>query len=719
VSVVAPGDRGWSLCSHNTQLFQGCADIDHGSNPPPIWAAGGTSASAPETSGTAALVMSAYAKTHNGSMPAPQLVKQIIVSTAQDLGAPGEHQGAGLVNTLKAVQLAESINGGTPAGNSLLVRQTSLNATVDAGESSKFQVNVTNGGSGPQTVTPSIIGNPSPTGPSDTGSVTLSSSSPTFIDGEGNTDFYALHTFTVPQGADYLNGDITWNALPTEANQAGTAVYETLFDPAGQVAAYSLLGSDHGGLGHVEVRQPDAGTWTAVIFTVDNGTASPKSPVYNGAVQFAYSTENFHSNSTGSVSPASLTLRPGQSGSFRVKVNGASAGDEGYRLHLDTGSSDDGSIPIVVRSLVPINHAGGAFNGNLTGGPDPGFSSQTLTYQFWVPWGRPSLNLGLQLADPNYHVVGLLTDPNGQPLDIQSTAQFDASDSFVGYGPTMQFFRGNPQGGLWTVTLLVLGPLTGERLSEPFTGNISFAPPQIRASGLPDSHGNGHGYGHDHGSGQPVTATVQVTNTGIIRKDYFLDPRLNGRIPQLLFGTGTNNVGLPLSFAQQPIWFVPPGTNSLTMFAQGNVPIVLEAESNFGTPDAIGPSFGNAAVTRITAPEVNPGFYAGLPEAQGPFGTDGAPAGSSVNLAAVANTNPFDSNVSSTSGDVWAQSVNPKAPYTPLSLGPGETGTITVTFPPSGRRGKVVRGFLGVDTFNLDTFSGDEVATIPYQYKVR
>ena len=301
-------------------MFQGCADIDHGSHPPPIWAAGGTSASAPETSGTAALVMSAYAKTHNGNMPSPQLVKQIIVSTAQDLGAPAEHQGAGLVNTLKAVQLAESINGGTPAGNSLLVRQTSLNATVDAGESSRFQVNLTNEGSGPQTVTPSIIGNPTP-GPSDTGSVTLSSSSPTFIDGEGNTDFYALHTFSVPPGADYLNGDITWNALPTEANQAGTAVYETLFDPSGQVAAYSLLGTDHGGLGHVEVRQPDAGTWTAVIFTVDNGTASPDSPVYNGAVQFSYSTENF--NSTGSVSPASLTLRPGQSGSFRVKVNGA------------------------------------------------------------------------------------------------------------------------------------------------------------------------------------------------------------------------------------------------------------------------------------------------------------------------------------------------------------------------------------------------------------
>ncbi|MGZ6662248.1 MAG: S8 family serine peptidase, partial [Solirubrobacteraceae bacterium] len=120
VSVVAPGDRGWSLCSSDTAKFFGCADIDHGANPPPIWAAGGTSASAPETSGTAALVMQAYAKTNGGALPSPALVKQIIVSTAQDLGAPADRQGAGLVNTLKAVQLAESINGGSPQGNTLL-----------------------------------------------------------------------------------------------------------------------------------------------------------------------------------------------------------------------------------------------------------------------------------------------------------------------------------------------------------------------------------------------------------------------------------------------------------------------------------------------------------------------------------------------------------------------------------------------------------------------
>jgi hypothetical protein len=89
-----------------------------------------------------------------------------------------------------------------------------------------------------------------------------------------------------------------------------------------------------------------------------------------------------------------------------------------------------------------------------------------------------------------------------------------------------------------------------------------------------------------------------------------------------------------------------------------------------------------------------------------------------VNLAAVASTNPFDPAVSASSGDVWAQSVNVNAPHTPLSLGPGQTGTITLTFNPTGPKGTVVRGFIGVDTFNLASFGGDEMINIPYTYKV-
>jgi hypothetical protein len=74
--------------------------------------------------------------------------------------------------------------------------------------------------------------------------------------------------------------------------------------------------------------------------------------------------------------------------------------------------------------------------------------------------------------------------------------------------------------------------------------------------------------------------------------------------------------------------------------------------------------------------------------------------------------------VSASSGDVWAQSVDANAPYTPLSLGPGQTSTITLTFTPNAPKGTVVRGFIGVDTFNLASFGGDELINIPYSYKV-
>jgi len=142
-----------------------------------------------------------------------------------------------------------------------------------------MSVTVTNEGSASQTVTPAVSGRPTALS-NDTGSVALSASSPTYIDGEGRTDYYAPHTFSVPSGADNPNGNITWNA---QRPSGGGVAFETLFDPQGNVAAYSLIGTNQSGFGHVEVHNPAAGTWTAVIFTVSNAP-------YFGTVQFSYQT---------------------------------------------------------------------------------------------------------------------------------------------------------------------------------------------------------------------------------------------------------------------------------------------------------------------------------------------------------------------------------------------------------------------------------------------
>jgi hypothetical protein len=694
VSVVAPADSGWALCSSDTTTFSGCADIDHGANPPPIFGADSTGAAAAATSATAALVLQAYAKTHHGAMPSPALVKQIIVSTATDLGAPAEHQGAGLVNALEAVQLAESI-GGRPQGDTLLVSRAALSATMSPGQNQSFVVKVTNEGGSARTVTPAVVGRPTALA-TDTGAVTLSSASPTYVDGEGETDYYATHTFSVPPGADNLNGDVTWNA-----QAIGGAAFVTLFDPAGAVAAYSSLGTNGSGFGHVEVRHPSAGTWTAVVFTVSSAPAF-------GSVRFAFSSDAFQP--VGSVSPAELMLKPGKSGTVRVQVTAGQPGDEALSLRLGTGGGDDGSIPIVLRSLVPLTKIGGSFAGALTGGAANGNAGQSLSYQFKVSGGRPSLDVRVALADPNYEVEGFLVDPGGQPVDIQSTGAFDANHNFVGFGPAMQFFRDKPRPGLWTLTLLDAGPGDGARLTEPFTGSVSFDAPAITSSGLPASSKT------VLQAGLPVTATVTITNTGSVRKDFFVDPRLDGLVQQQLLGLTSSSVPLPLT--SPPAWLVPPGTDKLVVTGQSTVPITMDVSSRSGDPDVLGVPSGNTSVATLNAPELAPGVFVASPAATGPFGAGGVGGGATAQLAAVARTNPFDSAATASSGDLWARSVDAAATYTPLSLAPGESGTITLTITPTAAKGRVVHGFVAVDTFSPLTDSGDELGKVPYRYKV-
>ena len=120
---------------------------------------------------------------------------------------------------------------------------------MKAGHNHDFDVKITNEGSSAQTVTPTVSGRPT-TLATDTGAITLSSASPTLIDG-GVDDFFAVHPFTVPSGADNLSGDITWNA-----QAIGGVAFVTLLDTNGAVAAYWFLGTNRSGFGHVEVRHP-------------------------------------------------------------------------------------------------------------------------------------------------------------------------------------------------------------------------------------------------------------------------------------------------------------------------------------------------------------------------------------------------------------------------------------------------------------------------------
>jgi hypothetical protein len=457
------------------------------------------------------------------------------------------------------------------------------------------------------------------------------------------------------------------------------------------------------------VRKPAPGKWTAALWTLKN--TSVNLGQYTGDVRFSYFTQRFQSS--GSVTPAVQTLAPGQTATIALTLPAsAQSGDRAAALRLSSGAPDDGAVPIVVRSLLALGPTGGSFQGALTGGGTPG---QQFTYQFDVPAAKPSLNLALGLRDAHHPLVGYLVDPYGQPLGVQSTATSQTASGTTIYGNTMQFFRRTPSAGRWTIVVSLdqrLDAIDGQFFTEPFNGSIGFDVVPVAASGLPNADST------VIPRGQTATATIQVTNSGNSRKDFFVDPRLNQLTFQQILGYQATGVGLPLSLAQQPYFYIPPGSDQAYVAAQGTVPVVMDVLASSGQPDILASALpDNQVIAVFGAPELAPSRWFALPEAKGPFTS--RLVGARADVAALVETNVFDSTVSSSTGNAWEQlAINNFAPYTPLTLPPGQSGSITVRITPNAPRGTVVHGLLGIDTMNPFTTSGDEIVVLPYAYTV-
>ena len=86
----------------------------------------------------------------------------------------------------------------------------------------------------------------------------------------------------------------------------------------------------------------------------------------------------------------------------------------------------------------------------------------------------------------------------------------------------------------------------------------------------------------------------------------------------------------------------------------------------------------------------------------------------------IAHTLGFDTNTSSSTGDIWQQTVDPNAAdFTPLTLQPGQKGTMTLTITPVGQ----VRQGRSRDALRRRVQPplniGGEVVAVPYEYSIK
>ena len=507
VDLVAPG-------------YLALAAVGAGNTPPvPTEGFGGTSESAPFVSGAAADVIQAYRDTHGGATPTPAQVKEILTSTATDIGAPADQQGAGLLNVYAAVEAARQMPGASEThlnAPELVDSPTQLDVQGPGGSSANTSVTLYNASSIPERVTGTyrVLGSETSFGNPVTENVSAPSPSAA-IPAQGATAAAPI-TFTVPRGVSVLDADMRW---PDPTNSDDNILSFILTDPAGRLAQSSYdYGAANGpnaspDIQHSTVEHPMPGTWTAQILWA-NGRGHVQSPPdvpgpYTGTVTFQASGQNF----TYRPASAPVFIPPHSSVSVPLRIALPQApGDAPESVQFTTPFGLESSVPIARRTLIPS--AGGSFSATLTSSVSRG-AGQIKTFYVDVPPGENDLDLSFTAPDhaaddPVYYYLF-------SPADLASTGpeSFNFEVTATDTTPTPGNPTGNaslitpdPQPGLWEIDVMQGATTDGTEFSQTVTGVLAYnqlAP--VTETGLPTSASTTI----DTGSSAPISATV--TNT--------------------------------------------------------------------------------------------------------------------------------------------------------------------------------------------------------------
>jgi hypothetical protein len=471
VDLVAPGYFGGEAA---------CADGSGGCPPNyPTESMRGTSESAPLTAGAAADVIQAYRATHNGANLTPAQIKDILTSTATDLGAPADQQGAGLLNVYAAVRAAQQLPGATKVatgsgrqshGAGLVASPSQVDVTANGSSVSHQPVSLYNTSNSATTVTGRYraIGAERQLGRTVTESI--SAPDPSLPVPPEGAKAAAPITFTVPRGLDRLDADMIW---PDATND--NIICFALFDPQGRLEQLSYddgSAAANGATGsvpdiqHATVNHPEAGRWTAKILwsgkDVDLALAPAVPGTYTGPMSFKVSGQNFV------TVPATRPVTIPAHGSVSVPLTvamPATPGDHPESVQFSARDGATASVPVARRSLIPAN--GGSFQTLITSTVGR-MIGQLDTYQINVPAGRSSLSATFRTADtsPDNKYTFYLVNPAGT---VVATAGTPNTSSTPG---TAEVSTASPAAGTWTIDVELNLTVSGKEFTQTVDADV-------------------------------------------------------------------------------------------------------------------------------------------------------------------------------------------------------------------------------------------------------
>jgi hypothetical protein len=473
VNLVAPGWYGGEAA---------CADNSGGCPPDyPTEAMRGTSEAAPLIAGAAADVIQAYRDTHHGVSPTPEVVQDILTSTATDLDNPADQQGDGLLNVYAAVKAAQQMPGttlGTGPGDSpgLVVSPWQLDLAGSGGSVSDQSVSVYNTSRSPTTVSGTYrwIGPETQIGKVVTEQISAPSPG-TPIPPEGATAANSI-TFTVPPGLDLLDADMIWpdptnsNILQVQLfNPQGALIQESYDDPYGNHNYGTINNGGVPNIQHVTVSDPEPGTWTARILwsglDVDPAQGPEPPGTYRGPMQFKVSGQDYL------TSPASAPVTiPGHS-SVTIPLSITMPSQPGDHPESVQLSADDGartSLPVARRTFIPSD--GGSFQTLITSsvGRDVG---QISTYEINVPAGRSYLSVKFHTPDASADnkFTFYLVNPSGKLVATGTTGKTASGKPVT----TADLYTLHPVPGPWQIDVVLDLTLSGKEFTQTVYGSLA------------------------------------------------------------------------------------------------------------------------------------------------------------------------------------------------------------------------------------------------------